>query len=217
MLSSLDCQNVAVLNIGAGPTPDADRRLKGRVKRHVGVDPDPVILENQDLDDKHVNNGISLPFADAEFDAAYSDWTAEHVEEPLPFLHEVNRVLKPGASYWLRTNNLHHYAVVLSALTPYRFHKFIIKQNPCFGARGHDPWPTVYRMNTRRTLRRLLRNAGFDEPIIRTREADPGAYLSFHPLPFLIGVCYERFVNHFEWTAGLRFTLLVRARKSANV
>lgn len=217
MLSSLDRECAAVLNVGAGPTPDRARRLKGQVWRHVGVDPDPVVLQNQDLDEAKVNDGVTLPFADGEFDAAYSDWTAEHVVEPLPFLQEIRRVLKPGASYWLRTNNLHHYAALVSALTPHRFHKFIVNHNPCFAARQHDPWPTVYRMNTRRTLRRLMRAAGFDEPIIRTWEADPGAYLSFHPVPFLIGVGYERFVNHFEWTAAFRFTLLVRALKPADV
>ena len=86
-LSGIDGPNAVVLNVGAGPTPSpAMRRLRGRVKRLVGVDPDPVVKTNTDLDEAHVNDGVHLPFPEASFDAVYSDWTLEHVPEPIPFL-----------------------------------------------------------------------------------------------------------------------------------
>jgi len=62
-----------VLNVGAGPTPEpALRRLRGEVGRLVGVDIDPVVLTNQDLDEAHVTDGVSLPFIDGEFDIVFS-------------------------------------------------------------------------------------------------------------------------------------------------
>jgi SAM-dependent methyltransferase len=211
--SSIDLANAEILNIGAGPTPDPARRLRGRVRRYVGVDPDPVVLSNQDLDEARVNDGILLPFADATFDAALSDWTLEHVAAPKPFLREVNRVLKPGASYWVRTNNLRHYAALISRATPHGFHRYVVRRNQRYVTRGHEPWPTQYRMNTRRTLSRLLLGAAFEKPEFLMLESNPGAYLAFSRPLFMLGVAYERTVNRISWLSGLRFTLMARARK----
>lgn len=213
LLESIDRPSANVLNIGAGPTPlDERRRLRGRVARLVGVDVDPVVLANADLDEARVTDGIALPYAEATFDAAYSDWTMEHVEHPLALLREVHRVLKPGASYWLRTTNLHHYVTAISATTPYRFHAWLLHRCRPEASIG-TPWPTHYHCNTRSAVRGLADQAGFSGCEVRMVESYP-SYLMFSRLAFLLGVAYERVVNCSDSLAGFRLILLARARKA---
>lgn len=201
-----------VLNIGAGPTPEpAVRHLRGQVNRLVGVDIDPVVTTNEDLDEAYVTDGVSLPFRDADFDLAYSDWTVEHVERPLPFLREVRRVLKPGGHYFFRTTNLGHYVTVVSAHTPHWVHRLIANRVRGLRKEEHEPWPTYYRMNSERSARRNLRAAGFDEIDIELIEPYP-VYLVFNPLAFRAGIAYERLVNRWSWASRFRLILLARAR-----
>lgn len=212
LLGSLSPQ-ARVLNVGAGPTPlQEERRIRGKVAEVIGVDPDPVVLTNTDLDSAYVNDGVHLPFEADSFDAAYSDWTMEHVAQPLAALREIHRVLRPGSGLWFRTNNARHYAVLVSAVTPQSFHKLIFKANRPPGSQ-HEPWPTRYRLNTRKRISRTLRAAGFGSLEIRMVESNPGAYLSFSPALFLLGVGYERLVNASRVFEGLRFTALVKAQK----
>lgn len=208
--------NGQVLNVGAGPTPETFRQIRGRVGRLIGVDFDPSVLTNTDLDDAYVTNGIVMPFPDATFDAAYSDWTLEHVERPVDFLREVHRVLKPRACFWSRTTNRLHYVTTISAYTPAWFHHLIANRVRRLPPGTHTPWPTRYRMNTAGRLVRAARRAGFDEVEVRAVESEP-AYLMFHPAAFLIGVAYERLVNSRDWLSPFRSTLLVRMRRGVQV
>jgi SAM-dependent methyltransferase len=212
LASGLTAASPVVLCLGPGPTTPPERRMKGRVGRLVGVDPDPGVMTNPDLDEAHVNDGVSIPFPDAHFDAAYGTWVAEHVEQPVPFLREVHRVLKPGASLHLLTPNLRHYATLASAALPLSVHRRLVPR--LIGREAaHDPYPTMYRLNTPRQVRAAMAAAGFPAPTISFLEAQPG-YLGFHPAAFLAGVAYERLVNRSRRLEGLRATMLVRATRA---
>lgn len=200
-----------VLNVGAGPTPEPPRRLRGRFARLVGVDPDPTVLDNTDLDEAHVADGAHLPFADATFAAAYADWTLEHVDDPVPFLCEIRRVLEPGGTFWFRTANAFHYVTAASAITPHWFHTLVANRARALPADAHEPWVTHYRMNRRGLLLRLLRDAGFSSTEIRLVEPRP-MYMLFHPVAFAAGVAYERVVNSTEHLRSLRHTMIGMAR-----
>jgi len=201
-----------VLNVGAGPTPEPGRRLRGRVQRLVGIDPDPRVMENADLDEARLFDGVNIPFEAGTFDAVFSDWTLEHVQRPLDLVREVRRVLKPGGAFWFRTPNIYHYAYILSSMTPTRLHTRVANfaQGIPRDARPH--WPTYYRMNTAKAIRRIVKEAGFSACEIRHVEPQP-AYLAFSALCFRGGVGYERLVNRFPKLAQLRAVLIVRAER----
>jgi SAM-dependent methyltransferase len=206
-----------VLNVGAGPTPQpALRRLRGEVQRLVGVDVDPVVMTNEDLDEAFVIDGTNLPFADATFDLAYSDWTMEHVEHPVALLRQIRRVLKPGGTFFFRTTNRTHYVTVVSTHTPHWFHKLVANRVRGLPAEEHEPWPTYYRMNSEKAARRNLQSAGFVDLAVRLIEPYP-VYLAFSPLAFRAGIAYERLVNRWAWASRLRLILIARARAGATV
>lgn len=212
LLSEVD-MGALVLNVGAGPTPpEPDRRLRGRVGRLVGIDPDPVVLTNEDLDEAHVITNGLFPVGSQLFDAVYADWTLEHVDRPRLFLEEVGRVLKPGGSFWFRTSNVFHYASLAAAVTPQWFHILVANRARGLPASAHEPWPTRYRMNRRRTLTRLIAEAGFLPPEIRMVEGEP-SYLMFNATAFRVGVAYERIVNASESLNALRHHIIGRARR----
>jgi SAM-dependent methyltransferase len=201
-----------VLNVGAGPTPEpALRRLRGEVGHLVGVDVDAVVMSNEDLDEAHVSDGVSLPFSDGEFDFAYSDWTVEHVEKPVPFLREVRRVLKPGGGFFFRTTNRGHYVTAVAAHTPHWFHRLVANHVRDLTKEDHEPWPTYYRMNSPTAVRRSLREGGFEDIEVELIEPYP-VYLVFNPLAFGIGIAYERLVNRWQWPSRFRLILIARAR-----
>ena len=202
-----------LLNLGAGPpTRSSVRSLRGEVARVIGADVDPVVLDNDELDEAHLIEGGVLPFADATFDAIVSDFVLEHVDEPSPFLREVHRTLKPGRPSFFRTPNRNHYVTLISRLTPHSFHRLAANRARGFLRDHHEPWPTRYRMNGRGILRRLAREAGFRGVELRMVEAQP-SYLLFHRIPFYLGVAWERTVNRFDFLAGLRVHILGRLEK----
>ena len=55
------------------------------------------------LRERYTPGVYSLPFAEADFDAAFSHALFEHLAEPLKALAELRRVLKPGGCVGLRS------------------------------------------------------------------------------------------------------------------
>jgi SAM-dependent methyltransferase len=210
--STPNLSQAKVLNVGAGATPREERRrLRGQVGQLVGVDIDPLVLSNTDLDDAQVTDGVTLAFPSKSFDLAYSDWTLEHVERPLQLLVEVGRVLKPGAEFMFRTTNRGHYVTCVSAHTPHWFHTLTANRARQLDRAAPAPSRTFYRINSPVRVRQTLAAAGFDHVDVRLIEPPP-RYLSFSTTAFKIGVAYERVVNRWNMLSGLRLIMLARAR-----
>lgn len=212
-IRSVACpRTLRVLNLGAGAATDDARRLGDHFGRLIGADIDPRVVENDDLHEAVVIDGTSLPFPDCSFDMVFSDWTMEHVAEPKPLLEEVFRVLKPGGHFVFRTPNLLHYAALLAWATPHAFHEFVGKR--IRSSVLVEPYKTHYRLNTKRTAVRLLRQVGFEQVEVRMLEPAP-SYLTFARAAFLCGVAYERIVNSTETLQLGRRVMLVRAVRGA--
>lgn len=202
-----------LLNLGAGPPTKSDiRTFKGEVLEIVGADIEPTVLENPELDHGYVIEDNRLPFLNEYFDVVFSDYVIEHVEFPDTFLSELYRVLKAGGQFFFRTPNKYHYVAVISRLTPHWFHSAIANRARALPAEAPEPWPTFYRLNSRRALTAAARRAGFRSVELRMIEAEP-SYLQFHSIPFLIGIGYERTVNSTRLLAGARANIFGRFTK----
>jgi SAM-dependent methyltransferase len=169
----------------------------------VGVDLDPRVKENPLLDEAVVVEPGPLPFGDGSFDLVFAIYVLEHVNDPVGFAREIHRILKPGGLFLALTPNRYHYVSVIASLTPTVFHKWV---NARRGIDLEDTFPTLYLMNTRRSLRRLFVR-GFNCVRMDTLEIAPN-YLRFSTPTFLLGALYERIVNRFNWLAALRVNIL---------
>jgi SAM-dependent methyltransferase len=152
-----------VLDFGAGrgsfmEDPVAMRRdlvlLRGKVAEVIGVDVDPVVLQNASLDSAIVI-GASPPYPleDEQFDMIVSDWTFEHLDEPNVVIKELDRVLRPGGWICARTPYRWGSIGLATNLIPNRRHVPLLKRlQP--GRERQDVFPTRYRLNTKTAVAR---------------------------------------------------------------
>ena len=155
-----------MLDIGAGDGDDAyTARIRPHVLRLVGVDPDPRVAANPNLDERHQ---LTLErYAANEpstFDVAVAVYVAEHVADPDRFLHAVRSCLRTGGSLFLLTPNLWHYFGLLAWLSSAAH----LEDSLLRLARAGKPeiqhvahFPVRYRLNSVHALRRHAEAAGF--------------------------------------------------------
>jgi ubiquinone/menaquinone biosynthesis C-methylase UbiE len=104
----------AVLDLGCGSALVADR-LAARALRYVGLDYGQHHIEfakaKHDTEPTALETGFtrgaaeSLPFADASFDVVVFSEVIEHLMQPEFAVWEIARVLKPGGTFVMTTNN----------------------------------------------------------------------------------------------------------------
>lgn len=164
MLNELIQPHHEVLDFGAGSgrqTQLGGRHLrsiscfKGRCRRLIGADVDPVVLSNPLLDKAVVlNKNSDLPFGDAQFDVIYSYAVFEHIDDPSALASELVRVLKPGGWLCAWTPNKWGYVGMAARMVPNRFHSRLLRAVEPGGRSEEDVFPTRYKMNTVRAIRR---------------------------------------------------------------
>ena len=200
-----------ILEIGSGP-PNPTSTFLATIGKVRGVDIDPDVGLNDALESAHVLTEDKYPFPDETFDACVSNYVVEHVADPQAHLREIARVLKPGGVYVFRDPNFFHYVSIVSHLTPHWFHELVANRLRNLPAESHDPYPTQYKMNTRRTLVKYATEAGFDIDELRFIEKEPMYGLSSKVL-FFAFMGYERVVNRSDVLSPLRANILAVLRK----
>ena len=102
-----------------------------------------------------------MPFADAEFDVVWAGETIEHVVDPVAWMAEVRRVLRPGGRLLLTTPYHGRVTTLLLGLRAKAFDAHF------------DPRADHLRFFTARTLSAVLHDAGFAEVEIRACGGPP--------------------------------------------
>lgn len=169
-VNALLSPDAEVLDFGAGRGKWAEKEqgylrqlchLRGRCRRLVGADVDPVVLSNPDLDEAVViEPGKKLPFADGRFDLIYAWAVFEHIEEPTFFADELARVLKPGGWLCAWTPYKWGYVSLGGRLVPSRLHRRVL-QVVTPDRQEADTFPTFYRLNSFSAVRRYFPESRF--------------------------------------------------------
>ena len=172
-----------VLDFGAGrgePLVDDKvtyRREMGIFKercRHIdGCDLDPVIMQNPFVDDaKVIRDGDPLPYENDRFDLIFARYVFEHVESPEFTARELLRVAKPRGIIAATTPNKWGYIGVSARMVPSRYHTRILSRSQP-DRKPEDVFPTQYKLNTPRALRKAF---GDGADIFITKKASEPAY-----------------------------------------
>ena len=212
---SLLTPSAFVLDVGCGRGVRADdpvpirrdlRTLRGRCRHVLGIDVDKRITDNPFVDEYRPIEGDCWPVEDGVVDLCLSDNVLEHVQDPEQFFAECRRTIKPGGYLCLRTPNALNYISLASKIIPRRFQLAVLKKVSHTERQEQDIFPTVFRCNTKRRLRRMLDKHGF-EHCVYGFEAEP-YHLSLCRLTYWLGVMHQRLAPN-----CLKSTLFAFARK----
>jgi SAM-dependent methyltransferase len=175
------------------------------VSQVVGIDLEPTLETDNQTVPYGVRGDISrLPFPAGSFDMVISRSVVEHLDDPPAVFREFARVLRPGGKAVIITPNKYDYVSVIAMLLPYSVHRSLVSR--IFRVPEDDVFPTRYRANTIRAMRKAMKSAGLRECAMETINHYP-AYLMFSPVLFRLGVLYER-VTSWRIFRSLRGTIL---------
>jgi SAM-dependent methyltransferase len=192
-----------VLELGPGPRNLTSEFLCRNFTSLDGLDVDEEVKQNPDLRRVYIYDGGAWPIPNESYDAVVADYVLEHLEKPQFTVAEAFRVLRPGGFFLFRTPNLIYYVCIVASLTPHWFHRLVANRLRNLPSETHDPWPTLYRMNRPRTIRRLMLRAGFKEVELNMVEKEPSYGMYSRALFFLL-MSYERVVNSSKFFSPLR-------------
>jgi len=187
------------LDIGCGRGSHSDdhipwrkelRIFKGKCKKVIGIDVAESGRENPFIDEFHLLKGEHWPLADNSVDIAVCDAVIEHLENPDSFFSECRRVVRSGGYLCIRTGNLLSYGGMLSWIMPAGLQQIILKKVQD-KRRDEDVFPTLYRCNTIRQLRKMLSKYSFDH-YVYGYEANP-CYFCFSRFFYWLGTLHQRF------------------------
>ncbi len=203
--SLIDARTEVLLDAGCGRTAPVLRKFLGRVRRLIGVEvvaftDVPPGIEAVTADLGH------LPVPDASVDLVMSRSVFEHLTEPEKVYAELARILRPGGRVVFLTANLWDYGTFAARLVPNRFHARIVKAVE--GRAEEDTFPTAYKTNTARDVRRLAAGAGLQVESVAYLSQYPN-YLMFNGLLFLLGTAFEKLISRVHALRFLRGWILV--------
>lgn len=186
-------------------------KFRGKATCLVGID---VV----DFDRSVANGDLNLTMGDLTnlqlgsgcIDLVVSRSVLEHLAEPSRVYQEIFRILKPGGQFIALTPNLWDYASLLSKLIPNRLHPWIVMKTE--GREEKYTFPTYYRSNSGRSIRRLAGETGFEVVSVRYLGQYP-SYFRFNRALFLIATAYEKLISQYEFLKYLRGWLLIVLRK----
>ena len=180
-------EQTTILDVGCGHG-DFLEHICRRTPATYGIDPDQRSLKrNVVIQNLVCGKAEQMPFLDGMFDLVVSAWTVEHLDDPVSAFSEILRVLKPGGHLVFLTPNAWNYNVWIIRLVPERLHHFFTRR--LYGRGDGDTFPTRYRMNSPRAVRKVTGNVGFHE-VRLIQNGDP-SYISFNPALFRLASLIE--------------------------
>lgn len=196
-LKDLCDEDSIVLEIGSGSGIGKQNALYPKARKIVGIDLDPRVLVNPNLDLARNISAyeIDVELADYRFDVIYSHMVAEHIDDSRRFLSSQLALLRPGGKILHSTASKYYWTSLINGIVPERVKYWLIEHLGA-GRKQQDVFPTHYQLNSERQIKNLCDELNVSYKILREDEA-PGylrrslflmlVYTVIHkPLQFLI-------------------------------
>jgi SAM-dependent methyltransferase len=165
VLLSLVNPSVDWLDVGCGHDLFPSNRrlaqiLSARCRSLTGIDPDPAIHRHPWLRERH-QCSLDTFETDRQFDLISMRMVAEHIADPAAAAAKLGMLTRPGGRVVVYTVSKWSPVSLLAAMTPTWVHARI--KRAAWNTPDDDTFPTLFRMNTRRELRRVFIAHGFLE------------------------------------------------------
>jgi ubiquinone/menaquinone biosynthesis C-methylase UbiE len=192
LLATLLDGQTAVLDIGCGRRFPMARRLMECGAQVHGVDPT--------VEPENVPPGATarrgtaeqIPYPDNVFDVVSSASVLEHLPNPLAAFREFNRVLKPSGKVVFLTPSRYDYVSLGAMLVPNALHARFVKAIE--GRDEADTFPTYYRANSVRQIRRLAAETAFVAERLEYVNNYP-YLLMFSPVLCRLAIGYDKLIQ----------------------
>ncbi len=204
--------DMTVLEIGCGRSAPVLVTLKGQAARLIGVDVVDFTISDPALELWQCDVTAMTHIADGSVDLAFSRSVMEHIEDVAGAYAEIQRVLAPGGLYIFLTPNFWDYASLIAAAVPNSLHGRIVRATE--GREESDVFPTHYRSNTGRSIRRLAAAAGLSLQQLDYLGQYP-VYLRFNRTLFHLGCLYGKLIERVGPLRGLQGWIFCVLRKPA--
>jgi ubiquinone/menaquinone biosynthesis C-methylase UbiE len=198
-----------LLDAGCGRTAPVLVKYRDKARRLIGVDlvDFDTSVTGMELFKTDLAN---IPIGNECVDVVMSRSVLEHLERPEEVYAEINRVLKPGGRFVFLTANSMDYASLIARMVPNRFHPWIVAKTE--GREEIDVFPTQYKTNTKRAVRRYAGTGGFEIESFQYLGQYP-SYFMFNGALFLAATAYEKVIGRFETLAPLRGWIFATLKK----
>lgn len=134
----------------------------------VGIDIDlPHLRKHLNISRRVCGSLGSLPFPDASFDLVTCNMVVEHLRAPLAIFQEMSRVVAPGGALMVHTPNTRNYLVFANIVAKKLLLKSLVLRLVNDDRAGDDIYPTHYRANSVRALRKLGESADMHPESVR--------------------------------------------------
>jgi SAM-dependent methyltransferase len=164
--------------------------FKGKVAKVIGLDVDIAGQSNPTIDEfRALVPGQAWPIENRSVNLILCDYVLEHLPEPRLLFCEARRVLVGGGFLCLRTTNLLSYVGLAAKLVPNRLHTSVLSGVQRIRPEK-DVFPTLYRCNTIRTIRREMSMHGF-RAVVHGHSPEP-SYFNFSKLAYAFGVLHQK-------------------------
>lgn len=165
--------------------------LRNKAGRVIGLDVDQAGEGNPLIDEfRPIVPGERWPIEDSSVGLIVADNVIEHLPDPDKFFGEARRVLRVGGHLCIRTPNAMSYIGIAARLISNRFHQAVLRKVQR-SRRDEDVFPTLYRCNTTRSVRRAYRKHGFDA-VVYGYESEP-RYMAFSSFAYWLATLHQRF------------------------
>jgi SAM-dependent methyltransferase len=200
-----------LLDAGCGRTAPVLVKYRQKASRLIGVDVvefDPSV-KGLEL---YLADMVSVPVESGCVDVIMARAVMEHVTEPERVYAEMFRLLKPGGHFTFLTGNIWDYAAPIAMAVPQRWHPWLISKIQ--GRPPEDVFPVAYKTNSKSTVTRLAKAAGFEVTRFDYVGQYP-AYFMFNGPLFLLATGYEKLIRKWPSLHFLQGWIMVTLRRPA--
>lgn len=188
LVANLVTPQTRLLELGCGGMSLAKEPISC-AGQSIGIDLDQAGLHsNTLLQHLALADGGAIPLADASVDLVVSQWVVEHLAQPAQVFGEIARVLRPGGRAVLFTTNAWNYVPLLSRMVSGKVQRWLIET--LLRRPDNESFPTYYRANSRRALRRLAYDSGLQ--LEHLEFVGNPFYLAFSPPLFRLALLFEQ-------------------------